>query len=91
MARRTKETTDKGWVNIDKDIKVIGTAERFSISFELDTDFIVGFNAMRIVDGRSGKFISGPAWKDKDGNFHNYTFLQLPKDLEDKIIEAVEK
>lgn len=91
MARRNTETKDRGWVAVEKDIKVIGSPERFSLSFELDKDFIVGFNALRIVDGRNGKFISGPAWKDDKDNFHNYFFLQLPKDLEDKIIAAVEK
>lgn len=88
MARR-KES--KGWIEVDKDIKVIGSPDRFSLSLEFDKDFTVGFNALRIVDGRNGKFISGPAWKDSDGNFHNYHFLQLPADLEDKIIAAVEK
>lgn len=88
MARRTKDTK-KGWVEVEKDISVIGDEKRFSLSIKIGEDITLGFNGLRVQEGRNGDFISSPAWKDKDGNYHNYCFLQLPAELEEKIIDAV--
>lgn len=71
-------------------VKVIGSAKRFSISIEVDDDFLIGINACRIAEGKSGKFISYPAWKDADGEYHDYCFLKLPEEAKAAIIETLE-
>lgn len=88
MARRNNSSS-RGWVKIDDDISVIGDSKRFSLSIEIDKDLKFGFNGLKVVNGRNGDFISSPAWKDKDGNYHNYAFLQMPAEMEDAIIKAV--
>lgn len=57
-------------------VSVIGDADRFSISIRVDGKKI-GFNGCRIVDGKKGKFISFPAWKDNKGEYHDYAFLSF--------------
>lgn len=82
--------SNRGWVTVDDGIKVIGDAERFSLSVEICEGFIIGINGLKIFANKKGEdFISSPAWKDKDGTFHNYTFLKFPEDIEEKIINAV--
>lgn len=68
--------------------RVIGSAERFSISFDFEDFVRIGINGCRIVDGKHGRFISYPAWKDSKGLYHDYTFLSFyDKDDIEKIID----
>lgn len=70
-----------------KPVKVIGSADRFSISIPVSDEWTVGINGCRILKGCNGKFISFPAWKhEKTGKYHDYAFANFGKDNE-KIIE----
>lgn len=69
---------------------VIGTRERFSLSVELDKDLRIGINGCRVVDGKDGLFISFPAWKDKEGNYHDYCYATLNADQTERIISALD-
>lgn len=60
-------------------ISIIGSAQRFSISIPLDDEFRVGINGCRVVEGKKGKFISFPAWRDEDGEYHDIAFVYLGK------------
>lgn len=68
---------------------VIGSKERFSISYELTSDFRFTVNGCRVVDGKNGEFISFPAWKDKDGNYHQYCYFTFTPKETKMLIDAL--
>ena len=88
-AKKTKETEWQQVKGIDG-FSVIGTRSRFSISVELDENLRIGLNGCRVVDGKNGAFISYPAWKDKEGNYHDYSYITLTADQTDKVIAALD-
>lgn len=86
-AQQTGGKTYSDWTTVTDDIKVIGNAERFSISFEVSKDIVFGFNGCRIAHTKDGKpFISFSAWKDKDGAYHQHTYVKIPTEMSDAII-----
>lgn len=86
---KKKETEWKEVKGIDG-FSVIGTRDRFSLSVELDKDLRIGINGCRVVDGKNGLFISFPAWKDKEGNYHDYSYVTLNADQTERIISALD-
>ena len=88
-AKKTKETEWKQVKGLDG-FSVIGTRDRFSISVELDENLRIGLNGCRVIDGKNGAFISYPAWKDKEGNYHDYSYITLTADQADKVIAALD-
>lgn len=66
---------------------VIGTKERFSISYEICEGMRIGINGCRVVSGKNGEFISYPAWKDSQGIYHDYCYITL-SDEEVKLLIA---
>lgn len=84
-----KKISYSKWTQVDGlgICSVIGDEDRFSISIRLE-EMTVGINGCRIVDGKHGRFISFPAWKDSKGMYHDYTFLAFNnKEDADKIVE----
>ena len=65
--RKTKKQNE--WMAVDKmsGFSVIGSRERFSISFEPFDGMLIAIHGCRVVSGKNGDFISFPAWKDKEG------------------------
>ena len=86
---KKKETEWKEVKGLDG-FSVIGTKDRFSVSVELDKDLRIGLNGCRVVDGKNGPFISYPAWKDKEGTYHDYSYITLTADQADKVIAALD-
>jgi len=92
MAYTRKESQSNDWKAV-KDMtgfSVIGTKDRFSISFEVCEGMRIGFNGCRVVSGKNGEFISFPAWKDKSGNYHDYCYITLTPEEVSKIIKALD-
>lgn len=92
MAYTRKETQNSNWKEV-KDMtgfSVIGTKDRFSISFEVCEGMRIGFNGCRVRSGQNGEFISFPAWKDKSGNYHDFFYITLTPDEVAKIIKALD-
>ena len=94
MAYSTKkpETKAEGWKAIPQmeGFTIIGSRERFSISFQPAEDLRVQINGCRVIEGKNGAFISYPSWKDKDGNYHNYCYFQLKEEDAQLIIAALD-
>ena len=87
MAKKSEVTFDK-WTTVKglKPVTIIGSASRFSLNVPIGDDYQVQINGCRIVDGKKGKFISFPAWQDKEEKWHNYAFANFGSD-QDKIVE----
>lgn len=68
---------------------VIGTKERFSISFEVTEDLRISVNGCKVVNGKNGEFISFPSWKDKSGNYHNYCYYTFSPEEQKRIIDTL--
>lgn len=92
MAYSKKVTKADGWKAVKElsGVTVIGTKERFSISLEVCEGFRIGINGCRVASGSKGEFISYPAWKDKQGNYHNYCYMTFQPDEVDAIISTLE-
>ena len=90
MAYAKKKETEWTEVKGMDGFSVIGSRERFSLSVELDKDLRIGINGCRVVDGKNGLFISFPAWKDKEGNYHDYCYVTLNPDQVERIIAALD-
>ena len=90
-AKKT-ETKDNGWKAIQQmeGFTVIGSKDRFSISFQPAEDLRVQINGCRVIDGKNGPFISYPSWKDKDGNYHNYCYFQFTEEDAKLIMDALD-
>lgn len=79
-----------------KDVKdmtgftVIGTRERFSLSFDVCEGMRIGINGCRVVSGKNGDFISFPAWKDAQGNYHDYCYITLSPEETERIIKTLD-
>lgn len=86
---RKKETEWKEVKGLDG-FTVIGNRTRFSLSIELDENLRVGLNGCRVVDGKNGLFISYPAWKDKTGNYHDYSYVTLTPEQTEQIIATLD-
>lgn len=87
MAKRKNDWNDvKGM----EGFSVIGNKDRFSISFLVYEGLRIGVNGCRVVDGKKGEFISFPAWKDKDGDYHDYCYMTFDEKETKKIINALE-
>ena len=83
----SKKTSNNEWKNVNgmDGFTVIGSKERFSISFEVTDSLRIGVNGCRVVDGKNGEFISFPAWRGKDGKYHDYCYYTFT-DEETKMI-----
>ena len=88
--RKTKKTNDWKEVKGMAGFTVIGTRDRFSISYTPIEDFRIGMNGCRVIDGRNGSFISFPAWKDSEGNYHDHCYMTFSDEEIGAIIEALE-
>lgn len=66
-------------------VYVIGDENRFSISIETK-GVKFGLNGCRIMEGKKGKFISIPAWKDSHGKYHDYAFLSFEDKIDTKCV-----
>lgn len=88
--KRTKK--ESNWKDVQgmTGFSVIGTPERFSISFAPFEGFRIGMNGCRVINGKNGDFISFPAWKDKDGNYHDHCYMTFSDEEIGAIIEALE-
>lgn len=88
--RKTKKQNE--WMAVDKmsGFSVIGSRERFSISFEPFDGMLIAIHGCRVVSGKNGDFISFPAWKDKEGNYHDYAYMTFADDEKDAIINTLE-
>lgn len=88
--RKTKKQNE--WIAIDKmsGFSVIGSKERFSISFEPFDGMLIAIHGCRVVNGQNGEFISFPAWKDKEGNYHDYAYMTFSEDEKKLIIASLE-
>lgn len=91
MAYR-KKTKKNDWKEVKgmAGFTVIGSPERFSISFTPADDFRIGMNGLRVIEGKNGSFISFPAWKDSEGNYHDHCYMTFSDDEIGAIIEALE-
>lgn len=90
---RTKADADNGGWKAVKGLDgftVVGSKDRFSISFELDNDFRISINGCRVVDGKNGPFISWPAWKDKTGGYHNYCYVTFSAEDAKLVMDALD-
>ena len=89
MAKNKKNTaTYDKWTEVKglKLVSIIGSPDRFSIHCLIGDDYQVQINGCRIVEGKKGSFISFPAWRDKDDNWHDYAFFNFGDD-QDMIID----
>ena len=89
--QRKNSNTKQEWKQV-KDMagwSVIGTRDRFSISFEPFEGMRMGFNGCRVVSGKNGDFISFPAWKDNSGNYHDYCYITLTEEEVKNIISTI--
>ena len=89
--RKTNETKKNEWKQVPDmtGFSVIGTRDRFSISFEVFEGFRIGINGCRVVTGKNGDFISFPAWKGKDGSYHDHCYMTFSDEEKDKIISTL--
>ena len=94
MAYSKSNTATKadGWKAVPQleGFTIIGSRERFSISFQPCEGLRVQINGCRIVEGKNGAFISYPSWKDKDGNYHNYCYFQFDPEDQKAVISALD-
>ena len=88
--RKTKKQNE--WMAVKNMIgfSVIGSRERFSISFEPFDGMLIAIHGCRVVSGKNGDFISFPAWKDKEGNYHDYAYMTFADEEKDAIINTLE-
>ena len=88
---RTKKET-KEWKNVEgmEGFSVIGTRDRFSINLDVTDDLRISMNGCRVVDGKNGLFISYPAWKDKEGNYHNHCYYTFSPEEVQMIAKALD-
>lgn len=86
------ETKAEGWKAIPgmEGFTIIGSKDRFSISFQPCEELRVQINGCRVIDGKNGEFISYPSWKDKDGNYHNYCYFQFSAEDVKTVIAALD-
>ncbi len=92
MAYTRKKKASNEWKAV-KDMtgfSVIGTRERFSISFEPFDGMLIAVHGCRVVSGAKGEFISFPAWRDKDGDYHDYAYFTFSEDEKQLIIDTLE-
>lgn len=82
----------EGWKAIPEleGFTIIGSRDRFSVSFQPCEGLRVQINGCRIVDGKNGPFISYPSWKDKDGNYHNYCYFEFAPEDAEAVIKALD-
>lgn len=94
MAYKKEERNEWKQVKGMDGFSVIGTEERFSISFEVSDEMRITINGCRIVRGGSGKnafeFVSFPSWKAKDGTYHKYASITLASDEIDNIVATLD-
>ena len=88
--RKTKKQNEWMAVNNMSGFSVIGSRERFSISFEPFDGMLIAIHGCRVVSGKNGDFISFPAWKDKEGNYHDYAYMTFSDEEKDAIINTLE-
>ena len=88
--RKTKKQNEWMAVNNMSGFSVIGSRERFSISFEPFDGMLIAIHGCRVVSGKNGDFISFPAWKDKEGNYHDYAYMTFVDEEKDAIINTLE-
>lgn len=88
--RKTKKQNEWMAVTNMSGFSVIGSRERFSISFEPFDGMLIAIHGCRVVSGKNGDFISFPAWKDKEGNYHDYAYMTFSDDEKDAIINTLE-
>lgn len=88
--RKTKKQNEWMAVNNMSGFSVIGSRERFSISFEPFDGMLIAIHGCRVVSGKNGDFISFPAWKDKEGNYHDYAYMTFADEEKDAIINTLE-
>ena len=89
---KKQETNESGWKAVKgmEGFTVIGSRDRFSISFQPDEDLRVQINGCRIVSGKNGDFISYPSWKDKDGNYHNNCYFHFTAEAQKLVMDALD-
>ena len=87
--RKTKKQNDWTPVPNMSGFSVIGSRDRFSISFEPFEGMLIAIHGCRVVSGKNGDFISFPAWKDKDGDYHDYAYMTFSDEEKDAIIQTV--
>ena len=89
---KTKTETGSGWKAVKglEGFTVIGSKDRFSVSCELEENFRIQINGCRVVEGKKGDFISYPAWKDKNGEYHNYAYITFSQENMKLIMEALD-
>lgn len=92
MAYSRKSKKESNWKDVQNmnGFTVIGSPERFSISFEPFEGFRIGINGCKIIKGKKGDFISYPAWKDRDGNYHDYCYMTFSDEETKHIIDTLE-
>ena len=92
MAYSKTAANETGWKAVKElsGFTVIGTRDRFSISFEPCEGLRLGINGCRVVSGSRGDFISYPAWKDKSGSYHDYCYITFTPDEVKYIIAALD-
>ena len=88
--RKTKKQNEWKAVKDMLGFSVIGSKERFSISFEPFEGMLIAIHGCRVVNGQNGEFISFPAWKDKEGNYHDYAYMTFSKEEMQLIIDTLE-
>lgn len=88
--RKTKKQNEWKEVKGMSGFSVIGSKERFSISFEPFDGMLIAIHGCRVVNGQNGEFISFPAWKDKEGNYHDYAYMTFSDDEKKRIIDSLE-
>ena len=88
--RKTKKQNEWKAVKNMSGFSVIGSKERFSISFEPFDGMLIAIHGCRVVNGQNGEFISFPAWKDKEGNYHDYAYMTFSDDEKKLIIDSLE-
>jgi len=88
--RKTKKQNEWKAVKDMLGFSVIGSKERFSISFEPFEGMLIAIHGCRVVNGQNGEFISFPARKDKEGNYHDYAYMTFSEDEKKLIIDTLE-
>ena len=91
-SKTNNDTKANGWKAVKglEGFTVIGSKDRFSVSCELEENFRIQINGCRVVEGKKGDFISYPAWKDKNGDYHNYAYITFSPENMKLIMEALD-
>lgn len=91
MKKQNNENTVKYSVEVLKAKEVKDGKVIFDMAVNDIEIYGCWYNEYKTKDGKDGTMLSFPSYKGSDGNYYNYVWFPISKDLKANIIAQIEK